>query len=198
MRVGLTGGIASGKSVAAETLRQLGLVVIDYDRLARQAIDGSALAKVVEAFGVDILGSDGKVDRLALAELVFADASVRQKLESIIHPLVYQAAAEEEATAIASGQSLIIHEIPLLTEVGDVEAFDIVILVDAPAELRLQRLIEDRKLTPIEAKHRLEAQASDDQRRAVADVIWNGAASEAELRAQVKNWVQERKEDEIK
>jgi len=190
VRVGLTGGIASGKSVAAEELRRLGCTVIDYDQLARQAITPGSPGEsdVVIAFGPDITGPEGSVDRVALARLIYANPSARRRLESIIHPLVFSAAALEEAAAVAAGQSTVVHEIPLLAEVGDPADFDTVIVVDAPAEVRLKRLMEDRGFSPEEAGQRLAAQVSDEERRAIADLIWDGSAGEADLAAQARAW----------
>ena len=161
MRVGLTGGIASGKSVASAELRRLGAYVIDYDQLAREVIaPGTPGAAVVaDAFGVAVQGDDGVLDRSALARVAFASDDARLRLESIVHPLVYQAAAEREAELSVP---LVVHDIPLLAEVMDPSLFDQIVVVEAPAELRLQRLVEGRGWDRAEAARRLDAQCSDE------------------------------------
>jgi len=188
MRVGLTGGIASGKSTASNELARLGVTVIDYDQLARAAIAPCTpgAASVASTFGADVLGPDGQPDRAALARLVFSSDDARLMLESIVHPLVYQAAAIEDARCPGP---IVVHEIPLLAEVMDPASFDQVIVVDAPATLRVQRLVDGRGMDPLEASKRIAAQASDEQRRAIADVIWDGSGNPDNLRAQVREWM---------
>jgi len=192
MRVGLTGGIASGKSTASDELRRLGVGVIDYDQLAREVIapgTPGALA-VVEAFGPQVVAGDGTIDRSGLARLAFATDEARRRLEAIVHPLVYEAAAEHEAALEdATSAPLIVHEIPLLAEVMDPSVFDLVVVVDAPAELRLQRLVEGRGWSSQQAGRRIAAQCSDEERRRIADVIWDGSGSAKHLRGQVREWL---------
>lgn len=189
MRVGLTGGIASGKSVAAAELVRLGVPVIDYDRLAHDVIaPGTAVqAEVAAAFGPAVM-RDGQVDRAALSQVVFASDALRRQLESIVHPLVFEAAAAAETAALTAGHKVVVHEIPLLVEVMDAGQFDAVIVVDAPAWLRAQRLVDGRGLTAAQAAERIAAQASDEARLAVATVVWDGAGTVAELRSQVAAW----------
>jgi len=188
MRVGLTGGIASGKSTASAELKRLGVDVIDYDLLAREVIaPGSPGAMAV-------LEQFGELDRGQLAALVFASEPDRKRLESIVHPLVYQAAAEVETSLMnaqtrAGALPLVVHEIPLLAEVVDPGGFDQVIVVDAPASLRKQRLVEGRGMSPEEASARIAAQADDEARRAIADIVWDGSASPKKLRRQVRDWL---------
>ena len=176
----MTGGIASGKSIASDELRYLGVPVIDYDVLARQAIAPGSIGAALVA------STFGTLDRAALAREVFFSEDARLRLESIVHPLVFEAAAIEDARVLAP---LVVHEIPLLAEVMTPAGFDQVIVVDAPAELRLRRLVEGRGMDPVEAARRIAAQASDEQRRAIADIIWDGSGTPENLRAQVRAWL---------
>ncbi len=187
MRVGLTGGIAAGKSVVAERLRVLGAVVIDADALARAVVQPGTpgLAEVVETFGPELLGPAGSLDRTALGTLVFGDEDARRRLEAIVHPLVRAAAQEREDAAVAADpEAVIVHDIPLLVETGQGGAgsrFDVVVVVDAPVETQVERLVTTRGMTPEQARGRVEAQASRADRRAVADVVLDNAGSRDEL-----------------
>lgn len=187
VRIGLTGGIASGKSTASARLRQLGAVVIDHDVIAREVVaEGSAgLAAVVAAFGPGVLDEDGGLDRAALGELVFADERARADLEAIVHPLVRQQAAAEQELAVAAGAEVVVHDVPLLVESGQAGDFDVVVTVSAPEQLRVYRLISTRGMTEQEAWQRVHAQAEEAERRAVADMVLDGSGTVAELRAQV-------------
>jgi dephospho-CoA kinase len=171
MFAGLTGGIGSGKSAVAARLSFHGAVVIDADRLAREVVapgtDG--LAEVVDVFGVGVLGSDGALDRAALARIVFADEDGRRRLEGIIHPRV-RARTGELADA-APDDAVVINDVPLLVETGLARGYDLVIVVLAGEAVRLERLMRDRGMSESEARSRIRAQANDEQRRAVADVI---------------------------
>ncbi|ACZ30550.1 dephospho-CoA kinase [Xylanimonas cellulosilytica DSM 15894] len=188
LRIGLTGGIAAGKSVVSRRLAELGAVVIDHDQLAREAVaPGSVgLDRVVEAFGEEMLAPDGTLDRPALGTRVFADDDARRVLEGIVHPEVRRLSAEREAAAVARDhRAVVVHDIPLLVETGQVDTFGLLVVVDAPAGLRVRRLVETRGLDEKEARSRVEAQASDDERTAAADVILDGTGSDDDLRAQV-------------
>jgi len=191
MRVALTGGIASGKSVAAAELARLGVAVIDYDQLAHDAIAPGTpgAAAVVRAFGPPVMASPGIVDRAALAAAAFASDDARRRLEAIVHPLVYEAAGRAEAAALRDGHAVVVHEIPLLVEAMDPAGFDLVIVVDAPAGVRTRRLVAGRGMTPERAAKMLAAQAGDERRRAAADVVWDGSGTPAHLRAQAGAWV---------
>lgn len=187
-RIGLTGGIASGKSVVASHLVELGAVVIDHDQLAREAVrPGSVgLDEVVEAFGAGVLAPDGSLDRAALGAIVFADDAALGRLNAIIHPVVRRLAAEREAAAgAAQAGAVVVHDIPLLVETGQAEAFHMLVVVHAPADLRVRRLIEERGMGAEEARQRIGSQAGDDERLALADVVLDGSRSVDELRAQV-------------
>ncbi len=187
-RIGLTGGIAAGKSVAARRLGELGAVVIDSDVLAREAVaPGSAgLDAVVEEFGSTVLAGDGSLDRAALASIVFSDAAARSRLDALVHPIVRRLSAEHEAAAaVVDPGAVVVHDIPLLVETGQADAFHVLVVVHAPAVLRVERLVRLRGLDRSEAEARVAAQASDDERLAVADVVLDGTGSDEDLRAQV-------------
>lgn len=185
MRVGLTGGIASGKSTVSSILHELGAVVIDADLLAREVVARGTpgLAAVVEAFGPEILTPDGELDRPKMGALVFGDEAQRRRLEAIVHPLVFERYAELEAAAPADG--IVVHDIPLLVESGRAAEFDVVIVVDAPAELQVERMVRDRGWTEEEARSRIAAQATRDERRAVATYVIDNTGTHEDLRAQV-------------
>jgi dephospho-CoA kinase len=175
-RIGLTGGIASGKSTVAERLAALGAVVIDADVLARAVVAPGTpgLAAVVQEFGAQLLDGSGGLDRQALSRLVFQDRDARRRLEAIVHPLVRRGAAEMEATAPTG--SVVVHDIPLLVESGQAEAFDRVVVVDVDEAVQRRRLRELRAMSDQEATARIAAQASREQRLAVADdvIVNNG------------------------
>lgn len=186
LRVGLTGGIAAGKSAAARRLAQLGAAVIDHDVLARAvvAVGTPGLAAVVAEFG-DVLSPLGELDRQALGARVFGDPAARERLNAIVHPLVRVAAREREAAAVAAGHDVVVHDIPLLVETGQAGHFDVLVVVDAPADLRVRRLVEGRGLTTSDAWARVAAQADDEARLEAADVVLDGSGTLAELEAQV-------------
>ncbi|CUR54098.1 Dephospho-CoA kinase [metagenome] len=185
MRVGLTGGVASGKSTVSALLRELGAVVIDADQLARQVVEpGTAgLASIVDAFGPAVVAADGSLDRAAMGTIVFADEGKRRLLESIIHPLVRARGAELEAAAAAG--ALVVHDIPLLFETGQADRFDAVLVVDVPPEVQLDRMISLRGLSRAEADARLAAQASREQRRSIATYVVDNSGTLEDLRERV-------------
>ncbi|WP_370290875.1 dephospho-CoA kinase [Nocardioides sp.] len=185
MRVGLTGGIASGKSTVSAQLRELGAVVIDADQIAREVVARGTpgLAAVVEAFGADVLTPAGDLDRPKVGAIVFADAEQRRRLEAIVHPLVFERYAELEASAPVD--AVVVHDIPLLVESGRAEEFDAVIVVDAPEDLQVERMVRDRGMSEDDARARIAAQASREQRRAVATHLIDNAGTREDLRRQV-------------
>ena len=188
LRIGLTGGIAAGKSVVARRLGELGAVVIDHDVLAREVVEPGTvgLEEVVEAFGGGVLGSDGALDRPALGRLVFDDAAARERLESILHPEIRRIAAEREAQAgAADDRAVVVHDIPLLVETGQADHFHLLVVVHAPAEQRVARLVAGRGLDDGAARARVGAQATDEARTAVADVVLDGSGTVDGLREQV-------------
>ena len=186
VRVGLTGGVASGKSTVSAVLAELGAVVIDADALAREVVarGTTGLEAVVDAFGPDLLTPDGDLDRPAMGALVFADPQARKRLEAIIHPLVHERSAQLEAAAPAD--AVVVHDIPLLAEVGRAGSFDAVIVVDAPSDLQVSRMVGDRGWTPEEAESRIAAQASREDRLAIATYVVDNTGTRAGLRAQVE------------
>lgn len=188
IKIGLTGGIAAGKSVAAARFAELGAVVIDHDVLAREVVAPGTvgLDRVVDAFGVEVLDDAGALDRAALGHMVFGNHEALARLNAIMHPEIGRLAAEREAAAGAGDAgAVVVHDIPLLVETGQEDAFHILVVVDAPADLRIRRLVESRGLTLPQARQRVALQATDETRRAAADVLLPGAGSEGELRAAV-------------
>ena len=187
-RIGLTGGIAAGKSVVARRFTELGAVVVDADELARLVVQPgtSGYDEVVAAFGPQVVSPDGALDRAALGRLVFADGGARRRLEAIVHPHVRRLAAEREAAAAAVDPSaVVVHDIPLLVETGQADSFGVVVVVAAPASLRVDRLVTLRGMDRVDAEARVAAQATDDEREAAADVVLDGTGSDEDLRAQV-------------
>ena len=184
-RVGLTGGIAAGKSVVSRQLRNLGAVVIDADQLAREVVaSGTAgLDAVVAEFGPEVLGPDGELDRPAMARLVFADEGARRRLEAIVHPLVFERIVELEAAAPEG--AVVVHDIPLLAESGRADTFDAVLVVDAPEDVQVARMVRDRGWTEEEARARIAAQASREDRLAVATHVIDNTGTLEDLRDRV-------------
>jgi len=185
LRVGLTGGIASGKSTVADELAARGAVVVDADLLAREVVEPGTpgLAAVVGRFGPTVLTGDGRLDRPALGRIVFADPDARRDLEQIIHPAVRARAAEIERQA--PSDAVVVHVIPLLVETGQAADFDICVVVDLDPETQLARLQQRNGLSRDEAEARMAAQASRQQRLAAADRVLHNDGSPAELRAAV-------------
>ncbi|MBF0687459.1 MAG: dephospho-CoA kinase [Cellulomonas sp.] len=187
-RIGLTGGIAAGKSVAARRFDELGAVVVDADVLAREAVAPGTvgLGEVVAAFGPAVVDETGALDRAALARIVFSDTEARARLDAIVHPVVRRLAAEREAAAAAlDGGAVVVQDIPLLVETGQAEDFHVVVVVHAPAVLRVERLVRLRGMARADAEARVAAQARDEDRLAVADVVLDGSGTDVDLRAQV-------------
>jgi dephospho-CoA kinase len=191
VRIGLTGGIGSGNSTVSALLAARGAVVIDADRIAREVLEPGTpgLAAVVEAFGAQVLRDDGALDRPALAGVVFADPAARKRLDGIVHPLV-RARAVELAAEAPEG-AVVVHDVPLLVETGQAGSYDVVLVVRADPEVRVRRLVQ-RGLTEEDARARIAAQATDEQRRAVADVVLDNDGTEEELAAQVDRFWNER------
>ena len=169
----------------ARMLADRGAVVIDSDALAREVVaPGTAgHAEVVEQFGPEVLGPDGSLDRSALAKRIFADPAARQRLEAVIHPLVRVRAAEVEAQA--PRDAVVVHDIPLLVEAGLVDRFDVVVVVDVPVDTAVRRLVEHRQMSEQDARQRIGAQASREDRLRVADVVIDNSADLVGLRGQV-------------
>jgi dephospho-CoA kinase len=185
LRAGLTGGIASGKSEVSRRLAAHGAVIIDADVAARAVVAPGTpgLARVVETFGVGVVAPDGGLDRDRLGAIVFRDPAALATLNAIVHPLVgeWMRAAERAAVDAARGDLIIVHDVPLLAENRRAGDFDLVIVVDVPPELQLERLVSQRGMTPDQARARLAAQASRQQRLAMADLVIDNSGSLADL-----------------
>lgn len=196
LRIGLTGGIGSGKSTVSALLARRGAVIIDSDRIAREVVEPGTpgLAAVVEAFGPQVLTADGALDRPALAAVVFADPEARRRLDAIVHPLV-RARAKELAAAAPAG-AVVVHDVPLLVETGQAGSYDVVLVVEACPETRVARLVQ-RGLAETDARARIAAQATDEQRRAVAHVVLDNSGTPEELAAQVDRFWAERVEPAV-
>jgi dephospho-CoA kinase len=184
-RVGLTGGVASGKSTVSAILDELGAVIIDADVLAREVVapgtDG--LREVVEAFGREVLTENGELDRPAMGTIVFADPEKRRVLEGIIHPRVRDRGAEIEASA--GSDDVVVHDIPLLAETGQAGGFDAVIVVDVPTETQVERMVELRGMTRDDAEARVAAQASREERLKIATHVVDNTGTVEDLRRRV-------------
>jgi dephospho-CoA kinase len=185
MRVGLTGGIASGKSTVSALLAELGATVIDADQLAREVVERGTpgLARVVAELGPQVLTPEGEMDRQAVGRIVFADEEKRKVLEGIVHPLVFERYAELEATAPEG--AVVVHDIPLLAESGRADTFDAVIVVEAPTEVQVERMLRHRGWSREDAESRIAAQATPEQRRAIATHVIENTGTLEDLRQRV-------------
>jgi dephospho-CoA kinase len=191
LRIGLTGGIGSGKSTVSRLLAERGAVIVDADAIAREVVRPGTpgLAAVAQAFGAAILAADGSLDRPALAAVVFADTEQRAKLDGIVHPLVRARATE--LAAAAPPDAVLVNDVPLLAETGQASSYDLVVVVEADAETRVARLVQ-RGLTAEDARARIAVQATDEQRRAIADVVLDNSGTPEQLAAQVERFWAER------
>ncbi|MER7727250.1 dephospho-CoA kinase [Streptomyces sp. NPDC096323] len=187
LKVGLTGGIGAGKSEVSRMLAGYGAVLIDADRIAREVVEPGTpgLDAVVEEFGSDILTAEGTLDRPKLGSVVFADSERLAALNAIVHPLVGARSAELERAA--GPDSVVVHDVPLLTENGLAPLYDLVVVVDAAPETQLDRLVRLRGMTEQEARARMAAQATREQRRAVADLVIDNDGPLAALEPQVRS-----------
>lgn len=184
-RVGLTGGIASGKSTVSAILAELGAVIIDADALAREVVAKGTpgLEAVVAEFGPELLTADGDLDRPAMGALVFRDTGARKRLEAIVHPLVFDRIVDLETHAPPG--AVVVHDIPLLAESGRADTFDAVVVVDAPAEVQVERMLRDRGWSEDEARARMAAQASREDRQAIATYLIENTGTIEDLRRRV-------------
>ena len=184
LRVGLTGGIGSGKSEVSRRLAALGAVVLDGDTAARAVVEPGTpgLARIAETFGPGVLAPDGSLDRAKLAGIVFADDAAREKLNAITHPLIHEHLMAEEAAAIKAGgpDTIVVHDIPLLAEGQRAADFDLVIVVDVPPEVQVTRLAA-RGMPAQQARARMAAQATREQHLAVADIVIDNSGTLADL-----------------
>ena len=185
LRVGLTGGIGSGKSTAARRLVELGAVLIDSDVLAREVVAAGTdgLEEVVAAFGTAVLGPDGTLDRPALAAIVFGDQDALNRLNAVVHPRVRR--RSDELIAAAAPDAVVVQDVPLLVESGMAPLFPLVIVVHAEPEERVRRLVAQRGMPEADARARIAAQAGDSARRAAADVWLDNGGAPADLTAAV-------------
>lgn len=189
MLIGLTGGIASGKSTVARLWEARGAVLIDSDVIAREVVAPGTpgLAEITERFGTEVITADGSLDRPALGAIVFSDPQARADLEAITHPRVL--ARTRELISAAGADRLVVHDIPLLVELNRADEYDLVVVVSAPVEDRVARMVRDRGMTQEQARARIAAQATDEQRRAVADVWLENDSTPAALEAEaVRVW----------
>ncbi|MEU9307890.1 dephospho-CoA kinase [Streptomyces sp. NPDC048256] len=187
LTVGLTGGIGAGKSEVSRLLVECGAVLIDADRIAREVVAPGTpgLAAVVDAFGTDILAPDGSLDRPRLGSVVFADPAKLALLNSIVHPLV--GARSRELEAAAPEDAVVVHDVPLLTENALGSLYDVVVVVDVTPETQLDRLVRFRGMTQKDARARMAAQATRDERREIADIVIDNDVPLAELHRRVKD-----------
>ncbi|AXQ57763.1 MULTISPECIES: dephospho-CoA kinase [Streptomyces] len=183
--VGLTGGIGAGKSEVSRLLVEHGAHLVDADRIAREVVEPGTpgLAAVVEAFGEAVLAADGSLDRPKLGEIVFADPERRAVLNGIVHPLVGARSAELQSQAPEDG--VVVHDVPLLTENGLAELYDLVIVVDVEPATQVERLVRSRGMSEEEARARMAAQAGREERLAVADIVIDNEVSLDALRGRV-------------
>ncbi|MEO8262760.1 MAG: dephospho-CoA kinase [Pseudolysinimonas sp.] len=172
--VGLTGGIASGKSVVAARLAEHGAVVVDADLIAREVVEPETpgLARIVEEFGDGVVGDDGRLDRAALGAIVFADEDKRRILNSITHPAVMELSQRRFAEAAAADPAaIVVYDVPLLTEARGKAEFDVVVVVSAPEDVRIERMVSLRGMSRAEAENRIRSQVPEAERRAIADIV---------------------------
>ncbi|WKK22492.1 dephospho-CoA kinase [Streptomyces olivoreticuli] len=191
LTVGLTGGIGAGKSEVSRLLASYGAVVVDSDKIAREVVEPGTpgLAAVVAEFGPEVLTAEGALDRARLGAVVFADPERLAALNAIVHPLVRARSAE--LSAAAAPDAVVVHDVPLLAENGLEALYDLVVVIDAGTRTRLERLVRLRGMTPDEANARMAAQATREQRLAVADfVIDNDGPLEALAPQVEKVWAQ--------
>jgi dephospho-CoA kinase len=198
LRVGLTGGIGSGKSEVSRRLAARGAVLIDADQIAREVVEPgtSGLAEIVGEFGPGVLLPDGGLNRPRLGEIIFGDPERRAQLNAIVHPRVRTRSQELEDAA--EPDAIVVQDVPLLTENNLVSLFDLVIVVDVPPRIQLDRLVKNRDMSKDQAKSRIEAQASRADRLAIASIVIDNSGSLAELDRQVGDlWTELRRRQQL-
>jgi dephospho-CoA kinase len=186
LKVGLTGGIGAGKSEVSRLLASYGAVLVDADKIAREVVEPGTegLAAVVDAFGAEILTPEGALDRPRLGAIVFQDPERLATLNAIVHPLV--GARSHELEAAAGPDAVVVHDVPLLTENGLASLYDMVVVVDAAPETQLDRLVRLRGMSEADARARMAAQATREQRREIADLVIDNDGPLEELEPQVR------------
>lgn len=187
LSVGLTGGIGSGKSAVTRLLVEHGAALVDADLVAREVVAPGTpgLAQVVAEFGPDVLRPDGALDREALGRRVFPDPAALARLNAVVHPLIGRRTAELAAAAEVEGTAVLVHDVPLLVENDLAGRYDLVVVVDAPPELQLRRLVEQRGMTDSDARARMARQATREQRLAAADEVVCNDGTLEQLRTRV-------------
>ncbi len=187
LSVGLTGGIGSGKSAVSRLLVERGAALVDADLVAREVVAAGTpgLAQVVAEFGPDVLRPDGALDREALGRRVFPDPAALARLNAVVHPLVGRRTAELAAAAEGEGTAVLVHDVPLLVENDLAGRYDLVVVVDAPPEMQLRRLVEQRGMTDSDARARMARQATREQRLAAADEVVCNDGTLEQLRTRV-------------
>jgi len=189
LKVGLTGGIGSGKSAVSAELTTHGAVVIDADAIAREVVEPGTpgLARVVAEFGEQVLTEDGRLNRPKLGELVFADESQLSRLNAIVHPLVGERSGQLMEQALADNAEIVVYDVPLLVENGLGPLYDVVVVVDAPDELRVERVATDRGMPREQVWARVRSQADRQTRLAAADLVVDNSGSLQDLRDRVSD-----------
>ncbi len=185
LRIGLTGGIGSGKSEVSRRLAARGAVILDADAASRAVVEPGTpgLARIAEAFGAGVIGPDGALNRERLGGIVFADPAQRARLNEIVHPLVRDWMQAGERAVAGSGRDglVVVHDVPLLAEGGRRGDFDLIVVVDVPAELQVERLVSQRGMAADQARARMAAQATREQRLAAADIVIDNSGSLEDL-----------------
>ncbi|MFL6238178.1 MAG: dephospho-CoA kinase [Actinomycetes bacterium] len=186
LRVGLTGGIGAGKSEASRRFVACGAILVDADQAAHDVVDigTPGLARVVDEFGPEVLKPDGGLDRERVASIVFKDADALRRLNAIIHPLVGERMAEIAAAAPAD--AILLYDVPLIAENNMAKGFDVVVVIDAPSEVQLDRLLHVRGMSEADARARMARQATREQRLAIADIVIDNSGSMDDLDRQVR------------
>lgn len=190
-KIGLTGGIGSGKSTVAKLLAEHGYVVVDADKIAREIMEprSPVLDDVAAAFGDDLINEDGSLDRGELARKAFVDKQSIEKLNSITHPAIRSESERRFAAAEAAGEPAVVYDMPLLVELGMHRDMDLTVVVDVEAEERVRRLTDSRGLDEADARARIAQQIDADTRNAAADVIIDNNGAEADLKPQVERLI---------